>query len=66
MDDMNVVGRFGTISLVRRNTLETVTSYPVDDERTTFGRSVIVLITTARRIARYNIGSDFYSCSHTS
>lgn len=51
MDDMDVVGRFGTISLIRRNTYETVTSYPVDDERTTFGRCVVP-IATGRRIAQ--------------
>ncbi|KAG9008206.1 hypothetical protein FRB93_006774 [Tulasnella sp. JGI-2019a] len=38
MDDMDTVGRYGTVSLVRKLTFESVTSYPVDDERTTFGR----------------------------
>lgn len=40
MDDLDTVGKFGTISLIRKNTLEPITSYPVDDERTTFGRLV--------------------------
>ncbi|KAG9005903.1 hypothetical protein FRB90_010145 [Tulasnella sp. 427] len=38
MDDLDTVGKYGTISLIRKNTLEPITSYPVDDERTTFGR----------------------------
>ncbi|KAG8859708.1 hypothetical protein FRB96_004282 [Tulasnella sp. 330] len=38
MDDMDTVGRYGTVALVRKLTFESVTSYPVDDERTTFGR----------------------------
>ncbi|KAG9047155.1 hypothetical protein FS837_002938 [Tulasnella sp. UAMH 9824] len=38
MDDLDTVGKYGTISLIRKNTLEAITSYPVDDERTTFGR----------------------------
>lgn len=53
MDDMDTVGRYGTVALVRKLTFESVTSYPVDDERTTFGRYVYVHIVPDRRDIDY-------------